>query len=524
MNTSKLSHGWHVNRYSIRWQLPLSYAGIALLAAVALGGLLLFTLRNYYEQREQAYLEESAISLAGQVVKMYSDDLPEDMVQAAINLYSFLVQARIRVLDEERTAIVDSGSSPSEELVTVNFWNKPDSGEPPPPGAESMEPYFIVQREEPPEHDPLLSPEQFPGYLLRTGRGPFGRLLDASTKPGEHSNQTVMVHLRTRTGEEYGYLELSEGPAFGREIVADVAEKAAVAGAIAILLAAVAGWVVSHSISTPVLALADVTAQMAEGDLTVRADLVRRDEFGLLAHTFNTMAARVEHTVTTLKRFAADAAHEINTPITALQMNLQLAAKAENTADFRSDLEHAQAELKRLETLTHSLLTLARLEADGVESEHNLFDLAVLIRQIYEQYASRAEQAGITLDLDTSLESVMIIGDESQLTRMLENLLDNALKFTPADGNVTLSLDMDPDQVYLRVADTGIGIPPDDLPKLFSRFHRGRNASAYLGNGLGLVITKAIVADHNGSIAVESNGKGTCFVVNLPRCVTGKIG
>lgn len=110
-----------------------------------------------------------------------------------------------------------------------------------------------------------------------------------------------------------------------------------------------------------------------------------------------------------------------------------------------------------------------------------------------------------------------IQGDDEQLARVLSNLLDNALKFTPASGSITLSLESTPEGVQVSVTDTGIGIPPEDLPRLFSRFHRGRNAAAYPGNGLGLVIARAIVADHGGQIRVDSSAAGTSVVFTLPR-------
>ena len=255
---------------------------------------------------------------------------------------------------------------------------------------------------------------------------------------------------------------------------------------------------------------------MAEGDLSVRSTLQCRDEFGALAHTFNSMAERVENTVITLKRFVADAAHEINTPITALRTNLELAGAGGAPGDFQADILRAQAELERLETLTRGLLTLSRLEVQDTERLRAPVDLAALARQMHAQYASRAEQAGIALVLDVAPESVTIQADQTQIARVFDNLLDNALKFTPSGGTVTLGVATAPEEARLWVADTGIGIPAEDRPRLFSRFHRGRNAAAFPGNGLGLVITKAIVEDHGGQIGVESREEGVCFTVRLP--------
>ena len=347
-------------------------------------------------------------------------------------------------------------------------------------------------------------------------RGPFERLLAGVISENEHTNLSVTLPLYDQNQTLLGYLDLSESPAFGSEIVNDVAEKAAVAGLIAVLLAGFAGWLTSRQISQPVLTLADATRHMAEGDLSVRVTLPRRDELGLLARTFNTMAERVENTVTTLKQFVADAAHEINTPITALRTNLELAAASANPADFRADLVRAQVELERLEKLTRGLLTLSRLEAHTTTPICEPLDLAALGRHMHECFASRAEQAGVAFTVDVPPDPVTVPADEHQITRVLDNLLDNALKFTPAGGSVTLKLDELSGLARLSVTDTGIGIPAEDLPKLFRRFHRGRNAAAYPGNGLGLVITKAIVEEHNGQIKVESSSAGTRFTVTLP--------
>jgi signal transduction histidine kinase len=266
-----------------------------------------------------------------------------------------------------------------------------------------------------------------------------------------------------------------------------------------------------------VQALAGVTRQMAQGNLAARVELARRDEFGLLATTFNAMAERVEMTVNTLRRFVEDAAHEINTPLTALRTNLELTAIYAMPDAARTDIQQSLSELTRLEKLTRSLLTLARLEAPDMALQRVPLDLAALIRQMHEQYASRAEQAGIALSVEVPEEAVIIQADQAQITRVLDNLIDNALKFTPAGEQVILGACADGDIARLWVQDTGIGIPEDDLPRLFSRFHRGRNAAAYPGNGLGLVITRAIVEEHAGHIGVESSGGITRFTVTLPR-------
>ncbi len=507
--------------HSIRWRLPISYAGIALLAAVALGGVLLFTLQQYYEELEREYLDASAASFAHSAERLFRDrdTLPDDVLQSSANIYAFLVKARVRLLDADRQIIADSGTLSDQDLISVDVRRPAFAagGAEPQPAEAGFETFLSIQPGMGnPDGELLAGPEDAPPYRFRFAPDAVDRLLAGFVSGGSRTDLSVTVPLFGADNSLLGYLELSESLAFGTDIIRDVAEKAVVAGVVAVFLAVLAGWVASRQISRPVLALAETTRRMAEGDLSVRVRLKRRDEFGLLARTFNAMAERVENTVLTLQRFVADAAHEINTPITALHTNLELAASGGRPDDFQADIARAQVELARLETLARELLTLSRLEARSPERVRAPVDLVTLARQVVEHHASRAEQAGIALTLNMPDAPLIIQADERQIARMVDNLLDNALKFTPSGGTVTMGLEVQADGVELSVVDTGIGIPAEDLPKLFGRFHRGRNTGAYPGHGLGLVISKAIVEDHRGQITVESDGAGTQVVVRLP--------
>jgi signal transduction histidine kinase len=234
-----------------------------------------------------------------------------------------------------------------------------------------------------------------------------------------------------------------------------------------------------------------------------------------LAHAFDEMARRVEETVETLRRFASDAAHELHTPLTALHTNLELMAGDETAApadaEWRKYLNRAQVQLTRLETLTSDLLDLSRLDAGrgGVETEWQPVRLGALLREAGQRFASRAEQAGLTLALDVSPASTIVSGQAIQLRRMLDNLIDNALKFTPVGGQVTVGLQRTVEDTHIRlwVEDTGIGVPVEDRPHLFERFHRARNAAGYAGSGLGLAIVKAIVDRHQGQVTAGRKGE-----------------
>jgi two-component system sensor histidine kinase BaeS len=272
----------------------------------------------------------------------------------------------------------------------------------------------------------------------------------------------------------------------------------------------------SRQMSKPLVALTAVAGRMAAGQLSTRVTMARQDEFGRLATAFNEMADRLEDTITTLRRFIADAAHELHTPLTAVYTNLELAASERRDAQQQHFLHRAQDQLKRLVGLTDDLLDLSRLESSPMIVERKPVNLVVLIREMSELYASRAEQAGLAFEVNTPSQPVITSINEAQVRRALCNLLDNAIKFTPDGGRIQVGVRQDARGARLWVEDTGIGIPPDDLPYLFNRFRRAQNASAYPGSGLGLAIIKAIAEGHGGQVSVQSSTRGSCFSFQLP--------
>ncbi|MBZ0301093.1 MAG: HAMP domain-containing histidine kinase, partial [Anaerolineae bacterium] len=330
------------------------------------------------------------------------------------------------------------------------------------------------------------------------------------------SDQSVVVPLSDDNPTE-GYIQLSHGPAYGLDIVDGVGRMWLIASITAVILAAMIGLYISRHISAPLLALARVTSQMSEGDLTARAAIEGHDEVGMLARSFNEMAYRVEETILTLRRFVADAAHELHTPLTALRTNMELLADEERAEQRNLFIQRALAQVNRLETLTNDLLELSRLEAGSKPDRFASLNLSGVIRETSELYASQAEQTDIEFRIDLPAEDITIRASESQLRRALGNLLENAIKFTPPGGTVEVGLrKCESSNIELWVQDTGIGIPDDDLPQLFSRFHRGRNAFAYPGSGLGLAIVKAIADAHAGSVCAANRLPGTRFTLRLP--------
>jgi two-component system sensor histidine kinase ResE len=168
-----------------------------------------------------------------------------------------------------------------------------------------------------------------------------------------------------------------------------------------------------------------------------------------------------------------------------------------------------------MDTLTRSLLDLSQVEGIPSEIQRQDIDLADLLRDLDEIYASRSKQAELKFNMEVENDPTFILGNAAQVETLIRNLLDNAIKFTPSGGQVNVKLSSSDEGVQLNVSDTGIGIPEDDLSHLFSRFHRGRNASPYPGSGLGLAIVKAITDQHQATIDVKRKSPGTEFVVRF---------
>lgn len=290
-------------------------------------------------------------------------------------------------------------------------------------------------------------------------------------------------------------------------------------GALGLAVALLAGLIVAGQALHPVTHMvATARAITASRDLSRRIpDPRQQDELGTLATTFNTMLASIEQAYRAQQRFVADASHELRAPLTAIQGNLELLRRRpELPSEERIEaLDEAAREADRLTRLVADLLALARADA-GVGIRRDAVDLDAVVLDTFQ--TGRTLAKGRVLQLDP-FEPVRACGDEDRLRQLVLILLDNAVKYTPSGGTVTVGLRQADDRAEMRVCDTGVGIAPDDLPHVFERFYRadparGRDPG---GTGLGLPIAQWIVAQHGGTIDIASvPGQGTQVVVHLP--------
>ncbi|MEA4907118.1 MAG: HAMP domain-containing histidine kinase [Chloroflexi bacterium] len=556
---------------SIYWKLSLSYAGIALITALALGAVLLASLRSYYQQQELAYLRSNGEALSMALAPVLTTSVPADELKSHMQLLSFLSQIRVQVYDEAQTLLFDSdapegeapvrldaqpalpnplsiqaddantttiialnnSANPNDDDVVFNMkWVGVNTATITRPVSQPETLQFIYQDV---PSDVMVAPGQWSTgqqgttlvSVIPATRTMYGFGLQTSQATDERrTHQSISLSIASNDGSNLGTVIVSDGPAYGDAIVQSVARGWLIASLVAVLIAGATGWWISRRISTPIRSLTGVTHRMAGGDLSARAGIEQNDEIGALAAAYNQMADQIESTISALQRFASDAAHELHTPLTALETNLELAAQEIAVLDGASPaLERAQQQARRLEDLTNDLLDLARIESASDANGWESIDLGELVAGTAEMYASQAEQAGIEFDLQLPQgQPVPLHARRRHVQRAVANLLENALKFTPPGGKVSARVSIADRSAVFAIQDTGIGIPAEDLPQIFSRFHRGRNAAGYPGSGLGLAIVQAIVAEHAGSIrAVSGPGQGTQFILQLPLSPAGDV-
>lgn len=286
-----------------------------------------------------------------------------------------------------------------------------------------------------------------------------------------------------------------------------------------LLVAAITGhWMAGRALA-PLSRLARATGAIDAANLQQRVPVRgANDELDNVAHAFNQALERIEHAVGEMRQFSSALAHELRTPLAILRGEAELALRQSlSPEDLRQRLAVQIEEFDKLTRLINQILTLARAEAGEIVLRKDAVDLAALSQAIIDQLETVADAKGVGLTCDAT-GSVPVTGDAGWLERLLLILLDNAIKFTPAGGHVSVRLLRDQGSARLDVCDTGPGIPPESVPHVFERFYRADPARSRQteGAGLGLALAKWIVEHHAGTINVTSRpAEGSTLTVRL---------
>jgi len=269
----------------------------------------------------------------------------------------------------------------------------------------------------------------------------------------------------------------------------------------------------------PVNVIANTAREIQEKDLSRRIEVENRDELGKLAATLNQTFDRLHSAFQRERQFTSDASHELRTPLSIIQSEATLALKKERSLEeYRKSLTSISQETAHMSAIINKLLFLTRVDSSRVNLNFTQIDMYGLLTEISENIEILCEEKSLQF-CSKLAQNVRIKGDIVKLKELFLNLLDNAIKFTPAGGRVGLSLAKEGDRALITIEDSGIGIGEDDLDRIFERFYRVDKTSTAEndGSGLGLAICKHIVEFHEGQIKAESTpGRGSTFKVSLP--------
>jgi len=287
---------------------------------------------------------------------------------------------------------------------------------------------------------------------------------------------------------------------------------------LAIIFSGFSAWFLAGVTLRPVKNIINTARQISAENLKTRIVLPpRRDEICLLADTFNQMLDRLDQTFTSQREFIENFSHEINTPLAIIKGELEVTLKKiRSVKEYESALHSSLEEIDRIIKVVEDLLTLARLEAETLTPSPEVFSLAGLVQEVTAEMDVLARKKGLQILID-KLPDLQVPGDRDKLKRVFINLLDNALKFTPAGGRIEVAMEEEAGLARVRLADSGPGMTEEQLKHIFDRFYRGNREDSLPGSGLGLNIARSIIEAHKGKIEVRSApGEGSVFSVYLP--------
>jgi signal transduction histidine kinase len=356
----------------------------------------------------------------------------------------------------------------------------------------------------------------------RSGLQKESLVADPRVRPAQNSPYPYVIVVR-----------LSNPYTFRQAAIDNVTTVTAAVGVLALGIAVIVAAAMALRVTTPLRRLTEASRALAGGELSSRIphDDVRAgsSELAALAVQFNAMADQLEASVAMIRRdrdrsrdFLADVSHELRTPIAALlTFNELLTQRAGDDPAARAEfLNNSRIQLERLDWLAQNLLELSKLDSGLVLLDLRPDDLRAAVESAVEQARPAARRRGVALRLELAPAPIRLRHDPQRIGQVVTNLVGNAIKFTEPGGSVSVSVAAAPDgAARIVVADTGVGIVPAELPRIFDRFFRGSRANEARGSGsgLGLAIVRSIVDMHRGSVEVVSSlGTGTTFTVTLP--------
>lgn len=293
-----------------------------------------------------------------------------------------------------------------------------------------------------------------------------------------------------------------------------------IVGISVLLFGALCGWLLARRLLHGVERVGDAAEKIARGDYSLRVSAGSEGrEIDRLVRNFNVMIAGTDSLMGELRTIADDIAHDLRTPLTRMLGRAEVTVTGEQTLDaYRDTLGDNAEDCRRMLSLINQMLEISKTESGASILHRTKFDLAALVNRSAELFRMVTGQKQQTLRVLTPPAPVRLFADQNKIRQLIANLLDNAAKFTPPGGTITVEVAERGDRVVLSVTDTGCGIPPEEQRNVFKRFYRGDSSRIFPGNGLGLSMVQAVAHAHGGTVELQSEpGAGSCFSVLFPR-------
>lgn len=499
-----------MNTRSLRFRLVTWYASLLAIVFLLLGAVVFAALASYLQANLRENQARRAQQIADTLLRSPSGVHEPSLAAAVESLYApeandrFMRITRVMPRREGR-----SGSAANGEVTPGVPTSRNRAGG----GAQAQ---ILFRSAEPRDRD--FDPSRVPPLRAIPERDSWR---EVHLSNGE-ALMIAAVNHRAPGGAHYVVeVGASEAP-----IEAAIARLLVVLGAglpVAMVLAVMGGFFLVRRALEPVDQIAQKAEAITQHNLSERLPIADScDEIERLSVSLNHMISRLEEAVQSSKRFVADASHELRTPLTVLRSELEsLMADPRVSIQVREALGSLLEEVDRLAAVVEGLLALSRLDAGEARSEWLRFDLSELVNTTADQMSLLAEDKDITMVCDAR-RPAPVEGDRSRVKQVVVNLLDNAIKYTPAGGTVRLKVWREDGHTVFEVSDTGIGIPQEALPHVFERFFRveGSRTRERGGAGLGLSIVKSICTAHGARLDVQSSPhQGSCFRIRLPLAI-----
>lgn len=460
---------------SVRIRLTLWYAGVLALSLIAFALVIYYAAGNIFHERQ----DESLRSTAQTVASAYIEELNETHSQSAAG----------KVV-----------------LAEITFPNR-----------------YVQLTDN--TGDPLAASANLSGATIAI---PSPVLTDARARGFSHAsvNGLRVTVVPLSSDQTLGYAAVAEPLSVIEDGLSELRRDLFAGVLLVLLLASAGGYFLARKSLRPVASMNSQTQRISAENLSARLDVTNpRDELGHLATTINDLLTRLENAFKEQQRFIADASHELRTPLAVLRGETEVALGKERTVEeYQQSLSLIQDEAERLSRIVEDLFILAR---QPINTRAALNKERVSLNDAVRDCARAAQvlafRKGVQLRLENDSPSIALNGDEDLIKRMLLNLLDNAVKYTPAGGEISLALVRQNGNAEIVVRDTGIGIPAEAQARVFDRFYRVDKARARTmgGAGLGLSIAQWIVEVHGGSInLISTPGHGSTFTIVLPTQLT----